>query len=807
MRRPLCLLCLFYVAGLILILEMFPAFKRENELLQDKKMCTLSGEVYRTEYKNDKSVLYLNASKAGTPGLRAICYVEDREIFSKIKIGNQVSVRGTCRLFDEASNDGQFDGRMYYRIQGISCFMTGCQVSLEDNAFKPYEQGLFTIRCHLSQILERSLPERYAGIMQAMFLGEKDGLDGEIKELFQRNGISHILAISGLHISFLGMGLFRLLKKIRIPPLAGAVFSTGFIVSFGIMTGNSASTIRSIVMFLLFILAGLCGRTYDMLTAAALSAAVLLLKQPLYIYHSGFLLSFGAVTGIALLMPSVENLLPEKAPSESMILNRGKKEKAVRFLKQKIKSSITASFSISLATLPIQLYFFYTFPLYSVFLNLFIIPLTGILMVSGATGLLLSCVAPFWGTVFMMPCKWILSICEGLCRLFDSLPGGNLVLGKSKLWQILLYYGLLLWMVFMRESFGKESSGKESSGKEFFGKESSGKEFFGKGSFGKKFFGKGSFGKKSFAKKFYGKMLHEKDFSGKRPLRKNNFSRKQRIFIILAGVFLLCIRPRGATVLTMLDIGQGDCMVIEEKSGYNILVDGGSSDVSKVGLYRIIPYLKSHGIGSLDYVFVSHADSDHMSGILEMLSEEGKEEIKIKHLVLTKFAMSDSAYNELLAYANQKNIKVLMVSEGDRFEIGNTCWECLYPETNEAGDGNDQSMVLFMECGGIGTLFTGDLPGEKEEKALEKMGDRNIHILKVAHHGSKYSTTEEFLKNCLPRTAIVSAGKNNSYGHPHKEVLERLEKRGCGIYGTYLKGAITIRYEKRKYSVLTYKKM
>ena len=777
MRRPLCLLCLFYVAGLILILELFPTFKGENEQLQDKKMCTLSGEVYRMEYKNDKSVLYLKASKAGAPDLRAICYVEDREIFSKIKIGNQVSVRGTCRLFDEASNDGQFDGRMYYRIQGIFCFVTGCQVSLEDNAFKPYEQGLFVVRCYLSRILERSLPERYAGIMQAMFLGEKGGLDQEIKELFQRNGISHILAISGLHISFLGMGIFRLLKKIRIPSLAGAVFSTGFIVSFGIMTGNSASTIRSIVMFLLFILAGLCGRTYDMLTAAALSAAILLLKQPLYIYHSGFLLSFGAVTGIALLMPSVEKLLPEKAPSESMILNRGKKEKTVRFLKQKVKSSLTASLSISLATLPIQLYFFYTFPLYSVFLNLFIIPLMGILMASGAAGLFLSALVPSWGTVFMTPCKWILMICEGLCRLFDSLPGGNPVPGKPKLWQIVIYYGLLLGMVFMRDFSGKELFGKEFFRKEFF------------------------------QKRFFGKTLSGKTFPGKRSLRKNNSNRKRYIFIILAGVFLLCIRLRGATALTMLDIGQGDCMVIEEKSGYNILVDGGSSDVSGVGQYRMIPYLKSHGIGSLDYVFVSHADSDHISGILEMLSEEGKEEIKIKHLVLTKFAMNDSAYDELLAYANRRKVKVLIISEGDRFEIGNTCWECLYPGMNEEGEGNDQSMVLFMECGGIGTLFTGDLPGEREGKVTEEIEDRNIQILKVAHHGSKYSTTEEFLENCLPKTAIVSAGKNNSYGHPHKEVLERLEENGCGIYGTYLKGAITIRYGKRKYSVLTYKKM
>ena len=127
------------------------------------------------------------------------------------------------------------------------------------------------------------------------------------------------------------------------------------------------------MLFFLFILAGLWGRTYDMLTGAALSAAVLLLKQPLYIYHSGFLLSFGAVTGIALLVPAVERMLPEESVTESMILNRSRKEKAVRSLKQKVKSSMIASLSISLATLPIQLYFFYTFPMYSVFLNLFII--------------------------------------------------------------------------------------------------------------------------------------------------------------------------------------------------------------------------------------------------------------------------------------------------------------------------------------------------------------------------------------------------------------------------------------------------
>lgn len=777
MRRPLCLLCLFYVLGVIFILELFPVSKGEEEQLQNEKMCILSGEVYRMEYKNNKSVLYLKVSdteipdtkipntkipNTESPDLRALCYTENQEILSKIKIGNRVTVKGTCRLFEEAAGEGQFDSRLYYRIQGISYFVTGCQVTLEDEGFLPCEQGLFAARRYLSGVLTKSLPPKYAGIMQAVFLGEKGGLDEEIKELFQRNGISHILAISGLHISFLGMGIFRFLKKLRVPSLAGAAFSAIFIISFGIMTGQSASTIRSVIMFLLFLLAGLCGRTYDMLTAAAISGAALLLKQPLYIYHSGFLLSFGAVMGIALLIPAIENVLPKEPAAQAMILNRSKKEKILRSLKRKIRSSLIASLSISLATLPIQLFFFYTFPLYSVFLNLFIIPLMGLLMAAGSAGLFLSCLAPFWGGLFMTPCKWILLVCEGLCRLFDGLPGGNPVLGKPELWQAVIYYGILLWLVFKTKSSEKD-----------------------------------------FVKE---KNLDKKPWE-KKVMQKKKLNGKGNILLLMAGVFILCLRLRGATALTMLDIGQGDCMVLEEKSGYNVLVDGGSSDVSEVGRYRIIPFLKSHGISSLDYVFVSHADSDHISGILEILSDDGKERIKIKHLVLTKFAISDPAYEELLAYADIAGAEVLIVSEGDRFEIGDTRWECLYPGINEEGDGNDQSMVLFMECGGIGTLFTGDLPGEREEKVIKRLGQRNIGVLKVAHHGSGYSTTEAFLEGCLPAAALISAGKDNPYGHPHKEVLERLEDTGCRVYGTFSKGAVTIRYGKRKYSVLTYKKM
>ena len=248
----------------------------------------------------------------------------------------------------------------------------------------------------------------------------------------------------------------------------------------------------------------------------------------------------------------------------------------------------------------------------------------------------------------------------------------------------------------------------------------------------------------------------------------------------------------------MLDIGQGDCFVLEEKEGFNVLIDGGSSDISSVGKYRLAPYLKCHGISCLDYVFISHGDKDHTSGVLELLLGG---EIKIDCLVMTKFALSDEAYAELLEAAEKQGTRILFIGKGDFFTLGEIKLTCLYPEMKDEGTGNDQSMVLLMECGGIKTLFTGDLTGEKEIF----IDFEDIDVLKVAHHGSKYSTGQEFLEKTTPVISLISAGKDNMYGHPHKELIERLEQTGSRIYRTPENGAVTVGYEKGKVCIATYR--
>ena len=724
MRRPLCLLCLFYVMTIALIVGLYQGNNKESALSTEGQSIVFEGKLYQIRHTDTSASLYLDNGNR-----KAICYLKksgDRQKQAEqLKMGSRIKVEGVCRGFEPAYNDGQFDSALYYRLQEIDFSLSGCEILSRGEEYDPVGQGLYSFKSALSHILSENLPAPYAGVMQAMLLGEKEALDEEVEALFQRNGISHILAISGLHISFLGMGIFSLLKKIRIPYCGAAFFALLFVAAFGKMIGETASVFRSIIMFSLLLLAGLYKRTYDMLTAIALSAACLLTLKPLYITQGGFLLSFGAVMGLALILPIIrERIRPPLI--KRMVLSSTKKESFLRFLKEKLTASLAAGFSVFAAIFPIQLYFFYSYAPYSILLNLMIVPLAGLLLWCGVLGLLLAGLFPQAGILAFLPCKAVLKAMEGICLLFDRLPYNNLILGKPAFWKIMVYYTILVLMIL--------------------------------------------------------------------------FYKQCRVRTLAVSVLLLLgfvsFRPRWDTVCTMLDVGQGECLVIEEKRGLNIMVDGGSSDISQVGKYRMVPYLKSHGISRLDYVFLSHGDLDHLSGIKEILEDE-KLGITIDYLVLTKFALKDDNYDIIVSLAKKRNVKLLYVTEGDLFELGNTVWHCLYPNVEETGEGNDQSMVLVMECRGIKMLLTGDLTEEKEQKLfLEDVG-----ILKCGHHGSKYSSSEDLLKSCKPELALISAGRNNTYGHPHQELLKRLEDYGCRIYCTQDSGAITVRFQKGRVSV------
>ena len=240
--------------------------------------------------------------------------------------------------------------------------------------------------------------------------------------------------------------------------------------------------------------------------------------------------------------------------------------------------------------------------------------------------------------------------------------------------------------------------------------------------------------------------------------------------------------------MTVLDVGQGDSIHIRGESG-EYLVDGGSSDVSSVGTYRIEPYLLSNAADTLNYVFVTHGDEDHISGIVELL-EGQKLGVHIKTLVLPPEEYCEEKLLGLTRTAEKNGTRVVTMSAGDALEEGITC---LGPEKGAGiSPGNEASLVLSLTYGNFDMLLTGDVEGKGEDALVESGRLRKYDVLKAAHHGSKNSSLEPFLETVKPSVTLISAGVDNRYGHPHEETLKRLEAAGSRVYSTQENGAVRI---------------
>ena len=393
-------------------------------------------------------------------------------------------------------------------------------------------------------------------------------------------------------------------------------------------------------------------------------------------------------------------------------------------------SGFYASLAINIMLFPMTLWFFYVFPTYSVVLNMLVLPLTGPVLGIGMVGSFLLLCIPRLGELCLTICKWILEFYEWICRVGSKLPYARLVLGRPDWWKVALYYILLLVVI------GEVHSLK----------------------------------------------------------RKGKVKRKIRIAwtALVVMIAVLVYRPHGRLEIVVLDVGQGDGISIRGPQGMTFFIDGGSSDRSKLGEYCIEPFLESQGIGVLDYAFVTHGDYDHYSGIAEMLDRQEKG-IKIRNLVLPVHYKEDESLMELAVKAKNAFVNVLVIKKGECIQDGAMEIFCLHPaKADDKLIGNEGSMVLSVTYGEFSMLCTGDIEGEGEELLTERMERESYDVLKVAHHGSKHSTSEQFLKCCSPMIAVISAGEGNSYGHPHKELLKRLGEAKCRIYNTQKNGAIIL---------------
>lgn len=763
MRRPFCLLGLAFVAALLLGSLLIPRNRRtydefdrermvilgivegkEHKLSGDREVSVISlGQVIVLKSDQVKNLMQiLNHSEKdqpqsvgehtakqiryycdknreslrlpGTEGIEGVlCYQEGEEPV----MGSLVLMEGKFYAFLHATNPGEFDAADYYSTLGQQGRLMQADLLASDGMEDVFRESLYQCRRYLVLLLRACCPEREAAVFGAMLLGEKGFLDEEIKGLYQQNGIVHILAISGIHLSLLGMCFYRALQCIRMPKVVNITLTIALMYCYGVMTGMGVSVVRALVMFAMKLAAGLFRRSYDLFTAMMTAALLILAGQPLYLFHSGFLFSFGAICAIGFL-PAVSGHFPAKP--------------------KWLKALFTGGW-ISLSTLPVYLCFYYEFPPYSILLNLLVIPCMGIVLGSGVLALAAAAVFLPLGRAAVCPGIAILTLYEKCCEFCAGLPGKKWITGRPADLQVVLFLAILTALVL-------------------------------------------------FAKKL-----------------------KRRQFFAGIGIALtiLVLRAPLKLELTFLDVGQGDCIYVSEPGGRCILIDGGSSDKSSVEEYQILPFLKYRGAAFLDAVFVTHPDSDHENGIRGMLETYEENGIPIGMLVLPDVAAEsrNENYLSLAELAKTKGVPVRFIAYGDKLSLGKVMLTCMHPQRGyENKDTNAYSTVLYLTYEDFSALLTGDLEGEGEELVTRRLclSTGRINLLKVAHHGSRNSTAEDFLTLTRPQIALISAGRKNSYGHPHKETLERLQKQGCRIYRTAKGGAITFHVRRGGVSVKEY---
>lgn len=738
LKRPLSVVCLMIIVFLFMGTIAAGSGSSAYEALEGEQVAAV-GRVYKKEYvpKADQvqKILYLQLisleeelhDTVSGQEQNIICYLKsDQEL---PKTGSIVKVTGKLGNFRQASNPGQFDAKSYYHILKISFQLNQTEIQAKSESYSKIGEKLYEIREYFSDILENSLSQTDASIMKAMLLGEKGAADSEIKALYQRNGIAHILVISGLHISLLGMTLYKLLKRLGLPAGIRNGLPAVIIILYVFMTGFSVSSLRAVIMFVLHMAALLCRRTYDMITAAFLAAVLLLLDQPYYLYSSSFWFSFGYIFAIGFLVPALTKEMK----------GRGKQPGAFLTL-------FLSEAALTAAGIPLQLCFFYQVPLYSAILNPIVIPLMSFLLPGGM--LLLSFhKIPVIKTAASCLITGILAICEGACQVADKLPFHVLLPGKPGMVRI----GISLLLLLLAAAL------------------------------------------------------------------KNRTSLRKRWALLLIGTLILFLPGKKELTVTFLDVGQGDCIHIKTMEGKHYLIDGGSSSVSQVGTYRILPYLKWRGADEIEGLFITHPDEDHCNGILELMQQGRKQGIHIKKLYVPDIGEKSrtQAYENLVAQATENKIPVEYISKGQALLETELKLLCLHPEKGyQTDEANEFSTVLLLQFRDFQALLTGDAEGKGEEKLLQSLyevkngefegialPEKGITVLKAAHHGSGKTTGEEMLKLLKPAYTVISCGENNSYGHPHQELLDRLTEQKTNILITYETGAVTFYTDGRKMQV------
>ena len=654
-------------------------------------------------------------------------------------VGNGITFYGVIEKPNRARNPGQFDYATYLHNKDIYwqinvTNMNDIQVS---NRFS-FKQVLGKIRDQVASPLEEHLTSPQTGFMKSLLLGDREELSSEIQDDFSTLGLSHLIAISGLHLTVFSLILFWILSKTGLTKERRGLVVAGFLIFYMVLVGSSPSVVRATIMALLTLYGLQFQRSFLSLQSIGLTFLLMTLYNPKWSLDIGFQLSFIVTFFLIWGTPKIDRFIGER------ILG-------------KLRSTLSILVVSQLASFPLVIYYFHQYSLLSWFANLVFVPLFSVIVLPIGLLLLLIGWLPFsivhWvGSFVDYFLVWLFLAIKWLAKI-DHFQ----FVTHVPLWGVLLLYGLILWFLQRKEL-------------------------------------KASF--LSYRTKKY------------------IFQAEKLVIIILVvvgiGGFIDSWNPPEAKI-TMIDVGQGDSILIETQKGKTMLIDSGGTVLFgeepewkkrkksfSTGKDIILPYLRYEGIRSIDLAVVTHEDADHIQGFLTLVGN-----VPIRDFVVGDGFPRTELGEQLQAKLEEYHIpyQILEKAEMEIVLDEHTKATVISLQNRSAAKENNHSLVTFLQIYDTRFALMGDLEEDGEKRLIREYDLQPMDFLKVGHHGSKTSTSPEFLEQLQPREALISVGENNRYRHPSDEVVQRLVENQTRIWRTDQYGAITIEVTPTDYSI------
>ncbi len=570
-------------------------------------------------------------------------------------------------------------------------------------------------RFQMKQHIQATFPLSLQAEAEALLIGSREQMPSDMQNAYLALGITHLFAISGLHVALVVLLVYELLIRVRVRRGTSSWLLIVALPLYAFLAGGAPSVWRAVSVTEIVLIATLLNRKIAMNDAFSLSVIGFVLYQPWIIYQVGFQLSYLAAF--------------------SLIYSAAILQKSTSYLKQ----SLIITTVCQLIVFPILLVQFYEISTSSFFANVVFVPIFSFVALPITIFfLLLTFISPFISDLLFSIYEPLRALLSDLILFLGSLPYQLWnPMKPTLLFVILAYIGVMFFFV----SFEK------------------GKNLF---------------------------------FSST---------------LLLLPIAMIHFSPYfdSTTKITFLNVGQGDCIIIEMPYRKEVIVidTGGllrfeqeawkeSKEAYEIGRQVVVPFLKGRGITKIDILVITHADADHMEGAEEVL-----EEVHVREIHISPGSHEKEVMSELLAEAKKQQIPIVEKRAGDRLQSNYYDMQYIYP-IDFVYEGNDDSLVLSMKNAYFHGLFIGDLETNGEEvlvrtygKALEK-----LTLLKIGHHGSKTSSTQPFLELTRPMYSIISAGYNNRYGHPHPEVVDRLHALNLPFLQTGVEGTIQVNITK-----------